>query len=119
MKRALAVATATFAAIALAAAPAGAADRGPTIDQLEAAGWFCFDVPGLGIHCAPQGGAMSGKGKAQNVLYFNPVTHTFAGAETLLLTTRDMSSTPCAGHSDGVWHNIGFAWACHHPAGGR
>ncbi|WP_225754712.1 hypothetical protein [Actinotalea sp. Marseille-Q4924] len=55
---------------------------------------------------------------AQN-LYFNPVTGIYAGTEVLLATTRDMSTTPCPGHDDGVWHNLGFAWACHQPAGGR
>lgn len=119
MKRALAVAVATVAAVGLAVAPAGAADRGPTIAQLEAAGWSCFDVPGLGIHCAPGGGILAGTGKAQNLLYFDPVTGMYAGTETLLVTTRDMSAMPCAGHADGLWHNLGFAWACHHPAGGR
>lgn len=119
MKRALRLLITTMAAVALAASPTAAADRGPTIAQLEAAGWSCFDVPGLGIHCAPPGGFLAGTGTAQNLLYFDPVTHEYAGTETLLMTSRDMSSRPCAGHQDGVWHNLGFAWACHHPAGGR
>jgi hypothetical protein len=120
VKRIIGILAAVLVALGLSTAPAGAADRGPTVDQLAANGWTCFLVPDLGMHCMPPGGgAVNGKGKAQNVLYFHPVTGAFAGTELLRFTDRDLSGHPCRGHDDGVWHHIGFAWACHHPAWGR
>lgn len=112
MKRALAVlALALGAVVPLGAAPASAA--GPTVAQLENAGWDCFPVPGLGMHCA-RSGALSGKGSAQSILYFNGPGGAFSGQELLMFTDRDLSTRPCHGHADGVWHDLGFAWACHH-----
>lgn len=112
MRRAVAVlALALGATVSLGAAPAAAA--GPTVAQLEKAGWNCFPVGSLGIHCA-RSGALTGTGRAQSILYFNGPGGAFSGAELLLFTDRDLSDLPCPGHDDGVWHDLGFAWACHH-----
>jgi hypothetical protein len=47
-------------------------------------------------------------------MVFDPVTHAFLATETLRFTSQDLSATPCPAGADGVWEDLGFAWACHH-----
>jgi hypothetical protein len=114
MWRTVAVLVGVVGVIALSAGPAGAAG-GPTVEQLENAGWTCVPLAS-GIHCLAPGGALTGPGVGQNNIYFKPVTNEFAGTELLLFTSLDLTGIPCPG-PEGVWHFVGFAWACHHPAG--
>ena len=71
---------------------ASAQDQGGglTPAQLAASGWTCFNVPGLGVHCAPPGKWGSGA-RAIQLLYFFDLTDPtsdqagqLTGTETLL-----------------------------------
>lgn len=103
----------------------GPGEHGPSWEQLEDAGWFCFDPDGegpLGQHCVPPGSPMhlesntTDRAVASNVMVFDATTDGFAGTELLRFTEADLSSLPCP--KDGGWHEVEpDFWACHHWRG--
>ncbi len=101
--------------LTLALAGPAAAGGGVNPAQLDRAGWECFNVPGLGVHCSPPG---SGD-VATPLLYFFDTTDPgdtdakLTGTE-LLLAPDAYHGQPCPQEGIDTWHNLGFAWACHH-----
>jgi len=75
------------AALALPVA-AGGSSGGLSPKQLGDAGWTCFNVPGLGVHCAPPGQAWPPTEPVVQLLYFFNTTDPsssvpdFTGTET-------------------------------------
>lgn len=84
--------TLVIAAAALALpATASSTSGGLSPKQLNDAGWTCFNVPGLGVHCAPPGQAFPPNGQPHiQLLYFVHTTDPFSdvpdltGTETLI-----------------------------------
>lgn len=112
------VVSTTIAVTALAlmiAAPASA--HGVSPQKLTNAGWECFDVPGLGVHCPPPGHHASTA--TMTVLYFDTTdpaaTHApFSGTE-LLLRADLYHGQPCPQEGTDPWHLLPFGYyACHH-----
>lgn len=113
-----------IAAVALALPVAAASNAGGLSPaQLDNAGWTCFDVGSLGLHCAPPG-KWPPTGPTVQLLYFlelHVVTDTpgfFTGTETLL---RDdfYHGQPCPTTASGEYNFLGDLgggasyWACH------
>ena len=77
------------AALALPVAASGSSG-GLSPAQLSAHGWTCFDVHGLGVHCAPPGQPWPHTQPVVQLLYFFNTTDPsstvpdFTGTETLL-----------------------------------
>ena len=117
MKRMLRALLLTSALILAVAAPA-AAGGGINPAQLQRAGWTCFDVPELGVHCSPPG-APVGSRTASPLLYFfdttdaNDAEAALTGTEQLL-SPSVYNGQPCPQEGLDDWHNLGFAYACHH-----
>ena len=98
--------------------------RGLSPSQLNARGWTCFPVPGLGVHCSPPGQEWPPTGPTAQLLYFFNTTDPtstvpdFTGTETLL---RDdlYHGQPCPTEPSGDYTFIGDLgggaeyWACH------
>jgi hypothetical protein len=89
MKRLL-ISVLAIAALALPAA-ALSTSGGLSPKQLSDAGWTCFNVPGLGVHCAPPGQPFPPTGQPHvQLLYFfhttdpNSTVPDFTGTETLI-----------------------------------
>ena len=92
--------------------------------QLQDQGWTCFDVPGLGVHCATPSEAVPFTERTVQLLYFFNTTDPssrvpdFTGTETLI---RDdaFHGQPCPTEPSGEFTNIGDLgggveyWACH------
>ncbi len=104
------------AALALAiAVPVSA--RGVSPAQLTSAGWECFNVPGLGVHCFPPGHHASTA--TLTVLYFNTTNPAatsapFSGTE-LLLRADLYRGQPCPQEGKDTWTLLPFGYyACHH-----
>lgn len=101
---------------------ASAARGGLSPQQLNNQGWTCFDVPDLGVHCAPPGQTFPPDQPVLQLLYFfnttdpNSATPDFTGTETLL---RDdfYHGQPCptdAFHFVGDLGGGASYWGCHH-----
>jgi hypothetical protein len=108
----LAVTVAAVAALAI-AVPGSA--RGLTAEQLEAAGWTCFPVPGLGVHCAAPGQAWPPTAPVVQLLYFDDTGTEFHGTETLVrddvFQRRGAKVCPT---EPGGWFLLPFGyWGCH------
>jgi hypothetical protein len=106
MRRVLLVLFFVLALGAIAAAPASA--KGPNPAQLGKAGWTCFDVPSLGVHCLPPGKAFGDV--SVPVLYFdtadpNATNAPFKGTE-LLLRADHYHGQPCP--TEGIPHYHGL-----------
>lgn len=101
--------------VAALAGPVAAGGVNPA--QLQKAGWTCFNVPGLGVHCTPPGGS----GNATAVLYFGGTSDpgatdaAFSGTELLLAPDvyNTRNTPPCPQEGLDAWTNLGFAFACH------
>jgi hypothetical protein len=96
-------------------------DTGNNPKHLSEKGWTCFNVPGLGVHCAPPGVDMFSpdlKQKAVSVLYFdtnNPADAEAAFLGTELLISKDVyNGQPCPQEGLDEYHNLGEFYACHH-----
>lgn len=102
---------------ALLAAVAGpAAARSPA--HLDAQGWDCFNVPGLGVHCMPPGQEWGDR--HIQLLYFDTedVTSTdapFLGVESLVRKDAFNGNRQCRTDPSGGWLNLGGLgyFACH------
>jgi hypothetical protein len=109
----------TFALVALLAAlavPATTMAGGPTVENLQNAGWECYDLDGPGpleIHCFSKANEHQVSSAAINAMVFDPVTHEFLATEIIRFTSQDLSAIPCPA-GGGTWEDLGFAWACHH-----
>ena len=118
----LLVAVGALLAMPMSASAAG----GLSPQQLNDRGWTCFNVPTLGVHCAPPGQAFPPTKPTAQLLYFfnttDPTSSTpdFSGTETLM---RDdiYRGQPCPTDpaADGGYHFLGDLgagveyWACH------
>ncbi len=116
----IAVVAVVMFAIALSGVSSASA-RGPSPAQLGSAGWTCFDVPGLGVHCQPPGDGASGA--TLTFLYFFDTTDPndpdaeLTGTE-LLISTDLYHGQPCPqqGLDDYIDLSGGGLpyFACHH-----
>jgi hypothetical protein len=109
----LAVTVAAVAALAI-AVPGSA--NGLTAGQLEAAGWTCFPVPDLGVHCAAPGQAWPPTAPVVQLLYFDDTGTEFHGTETLVRNDvfQRRGKNVCPTEAEG-WFFIpplGY-WGCH------
>ena len=114
----IAVAAIVMFAIALSGV-SNASAHGTSPAKLTAAGWNCFDVPGLGVHCQPPGDGASGA--TLTFLVFDTsdpsAPHApFTGTE-LLISTGLYHGQPCPqeGLDEYVDLRPGLPYfACHH-----
>ena len=109
-----------FSIVLLLMAFSSAAAAGPTVEQLENAGWFCFIPPnsGLGFHCwRPERSPLTGSPTSVPVLFFDPNTEEFVGTE-ILLNTDVYGEQPCPQEGESSYHILPFPYAnyaaCHH-----
>jgi hypothetical protein len=102
------------------AAPAAA--RGVSPATLGNAGWFCFPVPGLGVHCVKDAeGLFSGESDAVSVMIFegtDPASRNaeFLGTE-LLIHDHLFAGQPCPQDGGAYFDLSGEGlpyFACHH-----
>ncbi len=89
--------------------------RGHSMDQMLKAGWDCFPVPGLGMHCtrAPIGQLVGDPTIVVKVYD----TDTGAFLSTELLMHEDLyQEQPCPQEGAEHWHYLGGPpyYACHH-----
>ena len=118
MRRSLVALLASGALMALLVGPVAAGGVNPA--QLSKAGWSCFDVPNLGVHCSPPGVSPIGSHNATPLLYFfnttdpNETDTDFSGTEQIL-TAETYNGQPCPQEGIEVWTNLGpLGFACHH-----
>jgi hypothetical protein len=89
--------------------------------QLSDSGWTCFDVPGLGVHCAPPGKWPPTDPSVQLLYFFN--THDpnsdvpdFTGTETLRRSDL-FNDQPCPTEPSGTYTDLSGLgldyFACH------
>ncbi len=120
-KMGLALVLATMLVLAVTAV---AFAKGNSPAQLTRAGWFCVDIPGLGVHCFGPGAFRSSASVPVKVFQTDDPTSTdapFLGTEQLI---RDdlYAGQPCPQDGGGEWHLLpatpdGFPVdyrACHH-----
>lgn len=91
MRRSLSILLATVALTLALVAPAAA--KGVSAEQLEQAGWHCFPVQGLGVHCMAPG--VEWEDRHIQLLYFDEQTGKFAGTETLLRADAFKGNRQC------------------------
>jgi hypothetical protein len=103
---------------------ASAQDQGGglTPSQLTAAGWTCFFVPGLGVHCAPPNKWASGDRSIQLLYFFNltdPASNDagqLTGTETLLRSDT-YNGQPCPTEGQATYTDLAGLgldyFACH------
>lgn len=111
---------ATVTALLLLGLLAGAAGaQGVSPDRLTDAGWDCFLIPELGIHCTEDASSLEpgpdfGTDDAVPVLVFDVADEEFLGTE-LLLHDRVFDGQPCP-QDGGSYAAVagGTYWACHH-----
>ena len=115
--RKLLVTAAAAAVAALAIAAPGSAGA-LTAGQLESAGWTCFPVPGLGIHCSPPSFGPPPFGQpVVPLLYFDDTGNEFRGSETLIRADifERRAVNICPTEPAGQWFLLPFGYyACHH-----
>lgn len=105
------------AALTVALAAPAAAGGGVSPARLASAGWTCFNVPGLGVHCIPPSAQFGDP--TLPILYFgstsDPTSSTarLSGSELLLRADR-YHGQPCVQEGIATWHDIGGYFACHH-----
>lgn len=105
----------TAALVAAVAGPAAA--ESPA--RLSAAGWNCFNVPGLGVHCMPPG--VEWGDRNVQLLYFDTVDPMateaqFLGVESLVRADAFRGNRQCRTDPSGDWLNLVAAlgyFGCH------
>jgi hypothetical protein len=110
MRRGLVILVAALTLTVAMAAPVAA--RGVTAERLADAGWDCFPVPGLGVHCMPPG--VDWGDRQIQLLYFDETTGEFAGTETLVRADAFQGNRQCPTETGG-WFFIpplGY-YGCH------
>ena len=101
-----------------------ASARGPSPATLTTAGWACFNVPGLGVHCQPPGSDASSA--TISFLYFFDTTDPgdtdadLTGTETLIRADL-YHGQPCPQEGLDQWTGLDLFggpdvdyYACHH-----
>ncbi len=112
---------ALLTAVAITAIAVGSVSaKGPQPGHLGEHGWTCFNVEGLGVHCAPPGRTWAPPVEAATpLLYWFDTTDPsetdadFSGTE-MLLPHALYHGQPCPQEGLEDWANIGIARACHH-----
>jgi len=125
MLRIVPIVTAVILTLALSLNLSGdASARGPTPKRLGDAGWTCFNVPGLGVHCQPPGADASSA--TISFLYFsdtsNPTDENADLTGTELLIRADLyHGQPCPQEGTEEWTGLDLFggpevdyYACHH-----
>jgi hypothetical protein len=106
----------TIAAVAALAIAVPGSANGLTAGQLEAAGWTCFPVSGLGIHCAAPGQAWPPTAPVVQLLYFDDEGVVFKGTETLVRDDvfQRRGNNVCPTEAGGWFFvpPLGY-WGCH------
>lgn len=108
--------------VALSANSASAHGVSPA--QLGRAGWTCFNVPDLGVHCIPPGGMQSSASVSLRVFDTDDAGSAdapFLGTE-ILIRADLYAGQPCAQDGGGEYHFLPSAesglpvdyYACHH-----
>ena len=94
--------------------------NGPQPGHLGEHGWSCFNVPDLGVHCAPPGREWAPPVQSATPLLYwfttTDITDTdaeFSGTELLIPHTQ-YHGQPCPQEGLDHWNDIGIARACHH-----
>jgi hypothetical protein len=97
--------------------------RGVNPAQLTRAGWTCFDVPGLGVHCQPRGAEASDASISLSVFDTTDPSSTdadFVGTE-LLIRADLYRGQPCPQEGMDHYHALDLFgdpaidfYACHH-----
>ena len=117
------IAVGAIAAIVLASAlfsTGGASAHGVSPAGLVEAGWNCFDVPGLGVHCQPPGDSASSR--TLTFLYFDTSDPSstdapFLGTE-LLVRSDAYKGQPCPQEGLDDYTDLSGGglpyFACHH-----
>ena len=109
------IALALVAALVLSlatASPSGARSGGLSPDKLNSHGWTCFNVPGLGVHCAAPGQEFPPTGPHAQLLYFFNTTDPssdvpdFTGTESLLRSDL-YHGQPCPTEPSGEYGFLG------------
>jgi hypothetical protein len=91
-----------------------AAANGLTPERLSSAGWDCFPVPGLGVHCMPPGTEWGDR--HIQLLYFDEATGAYAGTESLVRADAFKGNRQCRTDPSGGWIDLVAAvgyYACH------
>ena len=115
-----------FSLVLLLMSFSAAAAAKPTVEQLERAGWICFDpdgpAPEFGLHCVrPKLNPLTGSPVSVPIMVFAPDTNEFIGTE-ILLRADVYGDQPCPQEGASLYTNIGVLpgggeyWACHHKA---
>ncbi|MDQ3880349.1 MAG: hypothetical protein M3295_04680 [Chloroflexota bacterium] len=93
--------------------------NGPQPGRLGEHGWTCFNVPDLGVHCAPPGREWAPPVEMPTpLLYWGGTTDPmdtaadFSGTE-MLLPHALYHGQPCPQEGLDEWKDIGIARACH------
>jgi hypothetical protein len=114
------------AALMLVLAPAalagGNGQGGASAEQLERAGWYCFNAgPSNWTHCISPG-KKSGSAKATNIKVFSESGSAFLGTE-ILLSAEVYNGQPCATDGGELYHDLSGVgdgpYACHHFSTGH
>lgn len=111
--------------ILLIAAVASAGAHGNTAPDLADAGWTCFNVPGLGVHCIPPGTDAASAPPSISVKVFDTDDITdhdgeFLGTEILIradIYERGNHNAPCPQEHLEEYFFLGEDmpyYACHH-----
>jgi hypothetical protein len=110
--------------LSLATVSQSGASGGLSPGQLNAHGWTCFNVPGLGVHCSAPGKPFPPTGPHAQLLYFfnteDPSSRVpdFTGTESLVRNDH-FHGQPCPTEPDGEYHLLGDLgsgaeyWGCH------
>jgi hypothetical protein len=91
---------------------ASAQSGGLSPKQLADAGWSCFNVPNLGVHCSPPGKDFPPTGPSSQLLYFFNTTDPqsdvpdFTGTESLMRSDI-YNGQPCPTDPSGLWDFLG------------
>jgi len=99
------------------------ASGGLSPKQLGDAGWFCFNAPPLGVHCAAPGQEWLPTGPTLQLLYFFNTTDPasavpdFTGTETLIREDLFREGRPCPTTPSGEYNRLQLGplgyYACH------
>lgn len=114
MTRVVTVLAALGALLLTTMAGPAAANGNVTADKLEHAGWSCFPIPELGVHCTPDLEALdAGELTTAHMMVFDAEDGHFLGTE-LLVHEDAFNEQPCPQDGGEYLDVPGPYWACHH-----